>query len=194
MCNCAVHFISLRTSISSFFVSFHLVFVPHYLQYFFHSNFYPSSFITPCNIIFMFIISIIRPLVFLFPSLPFVNKITIEIKFDLPVSSSGTWPLWQLQLPPSAQLQWLSPHQPQHVQPQRLSPSQANLFAYRFSNLDEPSCTYSVLDLLVFFMADIAIKIDTDASILSFAWKAFHAGPSSLAWCVRWSAFPFQSR
>ena len=51
---------------------------------FFHSSFYPSSFIIPCNIIFMFIISILRPLVFLFPSLPFVNKIIIEIEFDLP--------------------------------------------------------------------------------------------------------------
>ena len=80
------HFISLRASITSFFVSFHLDFVPHRIQYilFFHSNFYPSSFITPCNIIFIFIICILRPLVFLFPSLPFVNKITIEIKFDLP--------------------------------------------------------------------------------------------------------------
>ena len=40
-----------------------------------------------------------------------------------PVSSSCTWPLWQdrVQLPSSAQLQWLSPHQSEHVQPQRLS-------------------------------------------------------------------------
>ena len=102
-----------------------------------------------------------------------------------PVSSSGTWPLWQLQLPPTAQLQWLSPHQPEHVQPQRLSSIASQSVCLSFQ---QPG--WATLDILCSWPSCLLhgrhpSKQTPMASILSFVWKAFHAGPSSLALCVR---------